>query len=651
MQPAAQKTSEIRGYWLLIATAMVLGAGLRLVPAPHFDFYGDEFWTIQWIQASVGEILSYFGRGLTMHLYILFIKAWTSLMGISPFMVKLPSLIAGVALIPSVFWLGRKWLNPDAAALAAVMIAINYQMILHSRTARVYAILAVAVVLSMLLFVRALRTGSRRDLLVASLVNACLLTLSVHSIYVLIVQGAFLGLETISRRLPLRRLIAFAVGGVLSLGLATLFYLGSLGGLGELAGTAGVTSAPQKVYWPWLPDQKLWVPFNANHSIAPWVMLAGLGLGSWIAWWQHPRTGRLLVLWATLPSLLYFLQRSPLPGSGIARYVLPALPAQFLLIALAAVFILHRLTPDSKRTWALGLIILLVTITTLRNQRYWRDLISQPEPTQQAIFRILEVVRPGDLVTSFPQHYHEFFKLHVGVAAAKLPALVRNPALSRPGRLILLMHAQPNAIPWWRDYFEIEAISGPRYRQRLHLLTSKTTPAGPSALQVPIEHFYYGLLYQAANGKRLHHRPGNHYKYLSLIHLRLSRLAKKSRAFKEFKEHLRLKNNPRAWNGHMTEYPAIMARLRPPLESSAAGSWPIPRVPYARPPPTSPGREPRPRPRPRRWRRPGRLATLTSAPSRAGSPSSLPPSIPRSRRGSEGPSATRGWHRALGSSG
>ena len=558
---------EPRGPWhgrrlrLLIAAATVLGAGLRLATAPHFDFYGDEFWTLQWSRASAGEILGYFGGGLTMHLYILAIKVWTFFVGFSPLVVKLPSLIAGVALIPLVFWLGGKWLDPHTAALAALMVALNTQMIDQSRTARVYMILAVVVLLSMFVFVRALRARQRRDLLLGPLVNASLLALSIHSIYVLLVQGAMLAFETLSRRLPLRRLAAFVAGFAFSLGLAVLFYHRAFDGLGRVTDLAGVTMPERIVHSLWLPAQKLWTPFQSNHPIAPWLMLAALGIGAWVAWRRHPLTGRLLVLWAFLPPAVYFLQRSVLPGFAIARYTLPAVPAQLLLIALGALLVLRGLIPGSKPGTALGLAMLMFTAATFSAPTYRRNLLKQWEPTEQAMRRIRATAEPGDLITSFPDNYYELLKLRFGDAAVKLTPLVDQRALPHSGRMIILVQALPSATRWWRSTFEIEEIGGPRYLRRLYLLTSKQV-AGPDALRALIDQFHFGFVHAAASGGALHNDSRIHYRNLARIHRQLALLTNAIEKTEERKEHLQLAENPRAWDGDMASYPIIKSRLQ-----------------------------------------------------------------------------------------
>lgn len=122
--------------------AVVFGAVIRLsylgrVAVEHFDegVYASNFW---------------FGpeQGYTypaQHLYAppLLPTAieWTmilvSLIGVRPtgFIPMIPSLIAGVAMIPSIWWVGRRWFGPTAGIVSAWLVATSDFHACYSRAA------------------------------------------------------------------------------------------------------------------------------------------------------------------------------------------------------------------------------------------------------------------------------------------------------------------------------------------------------------------------------------------------------------------------------------------------------------------------------------------------------------------------------------
>ena len=272
--------------WALVVVATLIGAWLRLASAPVLAITGDEFFTLKSIQLPVGDILSQFRTGLSMHLYFLLMKLWIHMFGASPLMLKLPSLLAGVALIPITYLLGRRWLNPQASVIAATLAAVSAPLISYSYSARVYAILMLGVILSMFLFERALRSARRKDLVWLSLVNAVLIALSLNSVYVLLVQGAAVVVESFyPRRLPWRRLVDLAACFSVSVAVSALFYIRAIP---EILNMSQLLTGTH-----FRPDM-LWGSFKINHQAAPLVMLGFLALGAWIAWRRYEVAGRLL---------------------------------------------------------------------------------------------------------------------------------------------------------------------------------------------------------------------------------------------------------------------------------------------------------------------------------------------------------------------
>ena len=89
-----------------------------------------------------------------------FLLAWAAArLGDPTLTIRLPSLLAGVALVPAVFLLGRETVSRRAGLIAAAIAALQPFAIFYATEARAYALIAFFVVASTLCLLRALDTG------------------------------------------------------------------------------------------------------------------------------------------------------------------------------------------------------------------------------------------------------------------------------------------------------------------------------------------------------------------------------------------------------------------------------------------------------------------------------------------------------------
>jgi hypothetical protein len=148
------------GFGLALALIVAVGLVLRVLAARP-GFLGDELYTYTIASRdSLGDVVD--GVQTTENTPPLYyVLAWLSLKvtGV-PELVRLPSLVAGSALIAVAGLLGRRAFNPLAGLLAATLVGISPFAIYYSSEARAYAPAALGVLLSTLLLLRAL--DSRR---------------------------------------------------------------------------------------------------------------------------------------------------------------------------------------------------------------------------------------------------------------------------------------------------------------------------------------------------------------------------------------------------------------------------------------------------------------------------------------------------------
>jgi mannosyltransferase len=129
----------------------------------HQSLYGDEIFTYQDVVGrSLGAAIRYVHSGPENSPPLFFILAWIcSKLGDPSVWIRLPSLLAGTAMIPLLYLLGRATIGRTGGAIGAAIFATSPFSTYYGIEARPYATMALFVVLSTLALVRAARDGSR----------------------------------------------------------------------------------------------------------------------------------------------------------------------------------------------------------------------------------------------------------------------------------------------------------------------------------------------------------------------------------------------------------------------------------------------------------------------------------------------------------
>ncbi|MGH2866702.1 MAG: glycosyltransferase family 39 protein [Solirubrobacteraceae bacterium] len=133
------------------------------------SIFGDELSTY-WISAThgFGGVISLLYGSASIHhaeitppLY--FVLAWmTSHLGHSVFLLRLPSLVAGVLSLPVVYLLGCRTVGRRGALVATALTTFSPFMIYYSTEARAYAVMMLLVMVSTLAMLIAVESGRAR---------------------------------------------------------------------------------------------------------------------------------------------------------------------------------------------------------------------------------------------------------------------------------------------------------------------------------------------------------------------------------------------------------------------------------------------------------------------------------------------------------
>jgi len=164
---------EERLAWAAVGGLTVLALILRL---HHFlePVAGDEVSTAYIVRGnSFTGALSDLSSDKEISPPLFFMLAWASAkLGSAPELIRLPSLIAGVASIPLVFLVGRKAVGTVCGLLAATVMTLTPFMIFYSADGRTYAVAIALLLGSTLAMLHAIESGRARTWVIYGVLTA-----------------------------------------------------------------------------------------------------------------------------------------------------------------------------------------------------------------------------------------------------------------------------------------------------------------------------------------------------------------------------------------------------------------------------------------------------------------------------------------------
>lgn len=145
---AALTPDQRRAGWLLLFITL-FGAALRLYRLGYQSLWYDEATT--WVHISspsLAAMLARLGPDWQQPLHFILLYFTTPWLGDSEIGLRLPSVVAGILVIPAGFMLGRRMFGLRAGLLVAAMLAVLRIPIFYSQEARGYAWLMLLSILS-----------------------------------------------------------------------------------------------------------------------------------------------------------------------------------------------------------------------------------------------------------------------------------------------------------------------------------------------------------------------------------------------------------------------------------------------------------------------------------------------------------------------
>ena len=373
---------------LVLLLLTLAGAGLRLSHLGSKSLWLDEGATVALARTSWQHFawVWWYGEANLQTVYFLLMRAWIHL-GQSEAWLRLPSALFGIASIPLLFVVARKFMGVAPALASAALLAFSPTHVSYSQEARSYTLTILLVLLSTYCFVRAVEWGRRKDWLLWTLVSVLAFYSHDFAALVLVAQAASLFFKP--KPAPWRPVL---ISGAVIL-------LAALPGL-----TYVFRASPENLHFIWMPrpsPKEFWhlAMFfgggGAKIAVAMILWIAGVLA---VVRSRRENSGRddfwrgmLIVLWAILPVAIVTLV-SLLHPMFLQRYMIFSLPAMMLLAGLG-VSVLDR--------WHAG-IVLAIALCAMSIPTIVSDYNKPREDWRGASNAILATASSGDAVVFFP---------------------------------------------------------------------------------------------------------------------------------------------------------------------------------------------------------------------------------------------------------
>ncbi len=371
--------------WLLVALLAVIAAALRFHALAVKSFWLDEGVSVEIARLdwyNFARIL--WRREANMALYYLLLRGWLKF-GDTEFFVRSLSILPALAMLPVLYWLGRKLFDRRTGLIAAALFTVNAYSIRYSQEARSYSLYILLATASCAAFIAFLDSPIRRNRFLH--VAASVLAVYAHFYAALIVAAQWVSARILgSRPEQLRRnwiwiavlsspvLVFAAATGVGPLawiqrpGLKTLYKY-----YDHMAGNGG----------PILLCVTLLCCLAALAPVATGLLQKSRSRGVW--------RFQFLLAWLLLPVLSVVAVSLARP-MFVARYFVACLPAFLLLVAAG----LRRL----PQTWMQVAALIVVIAFSARGARsyYHQDFDLGRDDWRGATSFIVSHSQPGDVI-------------------------------------------------------------------------------------------------------------------------------------------------------------------------------------------------------------------------------------------------------------
>jgi mannosyltransferase len=181
---------------LTLALLAAVATVLRFLFLTRKPFWFDEAFSAEIARLPWrGFLHLLWWREANMSLYYVLLRAWLHL-GSSPFFIRSFSVLASLATLPAIYWLGCKLFDRRVGLIAVALLSCNAYHIRYAQEARSYSLFVLLATLSSALFVACVRQPARRNF--RGYVLTSVLAVYAHFYALLLIAGHWLSLRALS---------------------------------------------------------------------------------------------------------------------------------------------------------------------------------------------------------------------------------------------------------------------------------------------------------------------------------------------------------------------------------------------------------------------------------------------------------------------
>ncbi len=313
---------------------------VRVYHLTYQSLWRDEVDTMLFATRSLPELLEMFRKpGENGPLFFLALRPWLAAAGTSEFALRFPSALAGALAVPMLYVLVRRLVGQRAASIAALLSTVAPYLVWYGQEAKMYALLTVAVPLSLWLTLEVTRRHGWVRWVVLYVVTT--LSFYAHVLAALVIPLQAVWLVVACRNRSLRRRIAEAAIYLVAL---ILPYSPMIWWQAKLW-----LSPTFKTGLPFVPLSDILtvllvgftrgiLPVSSPLTLLPAVLGLFAGVGLWASnsptetKFQKRSSIVLLSSWLLLPPILLYAVSLEMPIFA-DRYLIWVMPAYLALIA------------------------------------------------------------------------------------------------------------------------------------------------------------------------------------------------------------------------------------------------------------------------------------------------------------------------------
>lgn len=393
MSMSSSPQSPVLRRRLMLFLITALGAAVRLLYLGDKSFWTDEGASFVIVHQNWESFWhTIFAHEANASLYYLILHFWLRL-GNSEFVIRLLSVVAGVATLPIVYLIGEQIYERRVGLLAAALLVVHPAHVAYSQEARGYSFVVLFASLSGYFFVRAIETPAGNWLWWYSVTTV--LAIYCHSFALLVVAAQLTSLAFLPfREIPWRGLL-FSLAAVALFTAPLLLLIGS----------------QNQGQWAWLPK------FSLREFSHLMTFLTGNGvrfffyLLFWIAalavWIQELRSGRSVESWRE--GLLLSWLIVPIFVVTIASLMRPILAPRFLLFCVPAVVLVaaRGFFAAPNRKLAIAGMVLLMAFSAASLRTYYR---TPKEDWRGAAQFVFSSVKPGEPIVLWESPAFDYYR-------------------------------------------------------------------------------------------------------------------------------------------------------------------------------------------------------------------------------------------------